>query len=57
MMKQKHVLFGKSLKTFLPGNKTILIGRLVNLKYNDGNNIFKLFLGYCEQVGYHENEH
>ena len=39
MMKRKQMLFGKSLKTFLPGNKTTLIRRLVNLKYKDGKNM------------------
>ena len=39
MMKRKKMLFGNSLKTFLPGNKTTLIRRLVNLKYKDGNNM------------------
>ena len=42
-------------------NKTTLIRRLVNLKYKDENNmvehISSLISGYCEQVGFHENEY
>ena len=42
-MKQKQMLFRKSLKTFFPRkhkkNKTTLIRILFNLKYKDGNNM------------------
>ena len=49
MMKRMQMLFEKSLKTFLSGNKTTLIRRVVNLKYKIENNMVE-YISYFQDI-------
>ena len=49
MMTRMQMLFEKSLKTFLSGNKTTLIRRVVNLKYKIENNMVE-YISYLQDI-------